>query len=589
MKKKPNRNHGFPVDQKPGGPASPATEKHIGKRIGSNTDQQRPRKNFHYHRSEQDQVRKESSEEGDGTSPAGKGGKSLQSHHLSQSEYRQGFESAVDAIVGIDTKGRIIFLNKGAEELFQYSTAELLGRSVEILIPVRFRQTLVEQRRKTSANPWGYFTKAGKDLYARRKNATEFQADTTVVFLQTEKEPLILTTIRDLSKHKQREDQLLQAQKMEALGCLAGGVAHDFNNLLSVILGYTELELKNPTSNTSPIRKSLKEIQKAGTAAASLTHQLLLFGRKEVQDPKIVNLNEVLNEMAGMVSQLLNDDIELVMKMDPNLGTVKIDPTQMKQVILNLAANARDAMPHGGKLMIETANVDFDGRNVSLSNVPPGRYVKLKVEDTGRGIDEYVRSHIFEPFVTTKKEGTGLGLATVYGIIKQSGGDIVVDSAPRQGTTFAIFIPRLRAAHRIRHIPTLERNPVGGSATILIVEDRDSLRELVCKYLKGCGYKVLEAKDGIRALRKVKRYHGPIHLLLTDVVMPVISGPELSARVKARFPETKVMFMSGCSLDTTQRHGLPNEGILLLRKPFQLGVLAQNVYEALNGGNRSED
>lgn len=476
-----------------------------------------------------------------------------------------------------------MFLNKGAEELFQYSTAELLGRSVEILIPVRFRQSLIEQRRRNPADPWGCFTKAGKDFYARRKNATEFLADVTSDLLQTQSEALTLTTIRDLPKQKQRDEQLRQAQKLEALGRLAGGVAHDFNNLLSVILGYTELELKSP-SNSGPIRKSLEEIQKAGTAAASLTHQLLLFGRKDIQEPKIVNLNEVLTEMEGTVSQLLGDDIELVMGMDPDLGTVKVDPTQTKQVILNLVANARDAMPYGGKLMIETANVDFDGaRNASLSNLPSGRYVKLKVEDTGRGIDDYMRSHIFEPFFTTKKEGTGLGLATVYGIIKQSGGDIVVDSAPARGTTFAILLPRLAAANRIRRLISVETTPVAGSGTILIVEDRDSLRKVVCKYLKGCGYKVLDARDGIRALQKVKRYPGPIHLLLTDVVMPVISGPELAARVKARFPETKVLFMSGCSLDTIQRHRLPNGGTKVLKKPFPLAVLAQNVSGALKG------
>ena len=582
-KKNPNLSQGSPVDQNTGGHASATPGERLGKRIGSNTDQPRPRPKFLHKREVQDQERKESREKDNGTLPLRKGEESPQSHHLSRSEHRQAFESTLDAVVGIDTQGRILFLNKGAEDLFQYSTAELLGHSVEILIPVRFRKSLVEQRRRDSANPWGCFTQSGTEYYARRKNATEFLADVISDLLETERGPIILTTIRDLAKEKQMDDQIRQAQKMEALGRLAEGVAHDFNNLLSVMLGYTELALNNP-GNRGPIRKSLEEIQKAGAAAASLTRQLLLLGRKDIQDPKIVNLNEVLNEMEGIVSQLLGDDIELVVGMDPHLGTVKADPTQIQQVILNLAANARDAMPHGGKLMIETANMDFDSaRNASLSNLPAGRYVKLKVKDTGRGIDEYMRSHIFEPFFTTKKEGTGLGLATVYGIIKQSGGEIVVDSAPKQGTTFAIYLPRLDETNRIHHFPGVETDPVGGSETILVVEDRDSLRELVCKFLKGCGYKVLEARNSIKAFRKIRRYSGPIHLLLTDVVMPVISGPELAARVKARFPETKVLFMSGCSLDTTQRHGLLNGGIKVLKKPFPLAVLAQNVSEALQG------
>ena len=513
----------------------------------------------------------------------GEGGK--QSPYRSQSESRAVFDPRSYAIVGLDTQGRIIFSNKAVEELFQYSRTELLGQSVEILMPVRFRRKNVEQSRRYSPSYWNHFMNANAEFHARQKNGTEFPAEVISEILEIEEGTIILATIRNLHDRKHMDDQSRQAQKMEALGRLAGGVAHDFNNLLSIMLGYTEMALKRPDLK-GPFRKSLEEIQKAGATAASLSHQLLLFSRKEIQNPEVVNLNHVVSEMGNILQQLLGEDVEVVVRKDPSLGAVKVDPTQIKQVILNLAANARDAMPRGGKLVIETGNVEICDTEVTSSpDLPPGRYVRLKVVDTGRGISEHIRSHLFEPFFTTKKEGTGLGLATTYGIVKNSGGIILVDSTPMEGTAFSIYLPHLITLNEMHPAPNPEDDmkPVSGSKTVLVVEDKEALRKLVCKYLNGCGYNVLEAKDGLRALRKARRHPGPIHLLLSDVVMPTLSGPELAMRLIEQRPEMKVLFMSGYAEDMIRNQGILHRKFTVLRKPFSLAVLARNVSEVLGG------
>ena len=494
--------------------------------------------------------------------------------------FRSCLESGLYALVGVDGKGRIVFINKGVEKLFLYTKDELLDKPIEILTPVRCRRSKAEQNQQQLATPWNRFAKGSGTFCARRKNGTEFSAEVFLDQLDTDEGTITVAAIRELLKPKEERELLRQAQKMQALGRLAGGIAHDFNNLLSIIFGYTELALASP-STKGTLRNQLEEIQKAEAAAASLTHQLLLFSRKECHDPKVLILNDVLTEMQDILRQLLGEHIKVSIVRSADLGAVKADLSELKQVILNLAANARDAMDRGGTLIIETANMNVSSNKNGPRDLPPGRYVMLKLTDTGTGIDEHLRSRLFEPFFTTKKEGTGLGLATVYGIVTRCGGHILVDSALRKGTAFTVYLPRLDTPNEIPVTPSVETESAAGSGTILVVEDKDALRVMLCKYLKSCGYKVLEARDGVMALRKFKRYPRPIHILLTDVVMPTISGSELAMRLTEQRPGLRVLIMSGHEESVVRIEGILNKRIKILRKPFSLAILAKSVAETL--------
>jgi CheY-like chemotaxis protein len=379
------------------------------------------------------------------------------------------------------------------------------------------------------------------------------------------------------------EQQLLQAQKMEAVGRLAGGVAHDFNNLLTVINGFAAL-LSRQTSTGDPRHEQLKEIMMAGETAASLTRQLLAFSRRQLLEPRVLDLNSVLADIENMLRHLIGEDVELVTTLKPDLGRVKVDPGQIEQVIMNLVVNARDAMPEGGKLFIETSNVEID-ENYVRSHAPmlPGKYVMMAVSDTGCGMDLETQAHIFEPFFTTKEEGrgTGLGLATVYGIVKQSGGFIWVYSEPGQGSTFKIYFPSVEEV-----VPRAKRakgrtKRVEGSITVLVVEDEGGVRSLVCQALASQGYKVLEAAGAARALKISKQHTQPIHLLLTDVVMPRTSGKELVKRLSTLHPETRVLYMSGYTNDAVVRLGLSEGDTPFLQKPFGPDALLLKVREVL--------
>ena len=399
-------------------------------------------------------------------------------------------------------------------------------------------------------------------------------------------------TITDITERKQAEEalrqseeQLRQAQKMEAVGRLAGGVAHDFNNLLMVMRGYGELLLNQLDAN-DPLRRNAEEIQKAAERATALTQQLLAFSRKQVLQPKVLDLNAVVTEVEKMLRRLIGEDIELATTLDPALGPVKADPGQIEQIILNLAVNARDAMPQGGRLTLKTANVTLDQAYVRQHlGATPGPYVLLAVSDTGVGMDAETRSHIFEPFFTTKGvgKGTGLGLSTVYGIVKQSGGTIWVESAPGRGTTFEIYLPLVEegAASGELH-PALPAPTPGGSETILVVEDEMSVRKLAAEFLGSNGYRVLEAQDGGEALQVCEEHRAPIHLLMTDVVMPGMSGRELAVRLTGARPEMKVIYVSGYTDDAIVQHGVREEGTVFLQKPFSLDALARTVREALD-------
>jgi nitrogen-specific signal transduction histidine kinase/CheY-like chemotaxis protein len=392
-----------------------------------------------------------------------------------------------------------------------------------------------------------------------------------------------IATKQDVTEHKQLGQQLIQAQKMEAVGRLAGGVAHDFNNLLTIINGYAAL-LSEETSTEDPRRARLKEILMAGERAASLTRQLLAFSRRQVLEPRVLNLNSVLADIEKMLRRLIGEDVELVSTLKPDVGRVKVDPGQIEQVIMNLALNARDAMPEGGKLLIETSNVEIDEKYVrSHSPMMPGKYVMVAVSDTGCGMDLDTQAHIFEPFFTTKEEGrgTGLGLATVYGIVKQSGGFIWVYSEPGRGSTFKIYLPFIEENVPKAKPAKVRTKQVKGSETVLVVEDEGGVRSLVCQTLASQGYKVLEAAGAAQALKISEQHTEPIHLLLTDVVMPQTDGKKLAMRLSTLHPETKVLYMSGYTDDAIVRHGILNVGTSFLQKPFLPRVLLLKIREVL--------
>jgi PAS domain S-box-containing protein len=389
----------------------------------------------------------------------------------------------------------------------------------------------------------------------------------------------------DVTERRALEQQLRQAQKMEAIGRLAGGIAHDFNNLLMVISGYCEMLLERLGPDPT-LRAHAQEIGNAASRATSLTRQLLAFSRKQMLAPKVIDLNSVVSENLKMLTRVIGEDIDLVMVPGAQVGAVRADPGQIEQVIMNLAVNARDAMPQGGKLTIETANVSFDASYARLHTpAKPGDYVMLAISDTGMGMDAETQSHIFEPFYTTKgPKGTGLGLSTVYGIIKQSEGYIWVYSEAGRGTTFKIYLPRLRAAGQPQLAqPAAAQEPPGpGHETILLVEDETNLRHLTRQSLEHRGYRVLDAADGSTAIRISQAHPGPIHLVLTDVIMPGMNGRELANQISPQRPETRVLYMSGYTENHIGHNGTLEEGIALLQKPFTLPALQAKVREVLD-------
>ena len=391
----------------------------------------------------------------------------------------------------------------------------------------------------------------------------------------------------DITERRLLEQQFRQAQKMEAIGRLAGGIAHDFNNLLMVISGYTQI-LLGELKGDSSLRKAANEIEKAADRAAALTRQLLAFSRKQVLSPKVLDLNALVLDNLKMLPRLIGEDIEVVNLPGAELGRIKADPGQLAQVILNLAVNARDAMPQGGKIILETLNVAVEeGYTQKRVSMPAGDYVMLAISDTGAGMDVETQSHIFEPFFTTKgQQGTGLGLSTVYGIVKQSGGYIWVYSEQGKGTTFKIYFPRVSEAEVPAQAESRARKAVAGKETILLVEDEPTLRELVRRFLERHHYTVLEAEDGRAALDVVSQYTGRIHLLLTDIVMPDMNGRELARRLLRLRPGTPVIYMSGYTERTIQQNGELEPGLAFLQKPFTEETLMEKVRAVLESRER---
>ncbi|TLY54232.1 MAG: response regulator [Gemmatimonadetes bacterium] len=420
----------------------------------------------------------------------------------------------------------------------------------------------------------------------RAKDGKLFEVDLVTRPLEFAGRRARLILAHDVTAQRQLEEQLRQSQKMEAVGQLAGGIAHDFNNLLTAILGSTQLLLNNMPSG-DPRREDAEEVRHAGLRAAELTRQLLAFSRRQVLAPKVLELNVVVGNMDRMLRRLLGEDVELVTSLDPTAGAVNADPGQLEQVLLNLAVNARDAMPGGGRLSIETTRLALHEEHLERRHrLPPGDYACLVVTDTGVGMDEATQAHLFEPFFTTKEvgKGTGLGLATVYGIVKQSGGYIWVYSEPRRGTTVKVYLPRVPGASEAPAPAPPARAARGGNETVLLVEDAAPVRALARRSLEACGYRVLDASDGPSALELSARHAAGIDLLVTDVVMPGMSGRELAERLAPQRPEMKVLYTSGYTDDAMVRQGVLNAGVAFLQKPFVPDMLARKVREVLDGG-----
>ena len=385
---------------------------------------------------------------------------------------------------------------------------------------------------------------------------------------------------------RQSEEQLRQVQKIEAMGRLAAGVAHDFNNILTAITGHSELLLRQLDAD-DPRRKNAEQIEKVAYLAAGLTRQLLIFSRKQVIEPRVLDLNAVILDIKKMLRRLIGEDIEFCTLLDPAAGHIKADPGQIEQVIMNLAVNARDAMPNGGKLTVTTANITPDKNHLkNFPDMDAGDYVMLAIADTGTGMSEEVKAHLFEPFFTTKPsgKGTGLGLATCFGIVKQNTGHINVQSELGSGTTFKIYFPQVLSAIeplRVRNLPT---GVAGGNETVLLVEDEPVVRELAVATLREKGYTVVEAVNGEEGLRLARQHDGKIDLVLTDVVMPVMGGKEMADALRTSHPDTKVLFTSGYTEDALGHHGVLRPGILFLPKPYLTATLARKVREVLDEG-----
>jgi len=507
----------------------------------------------------------------------------IEERKRAEDRFRVLVETAPTGIVIADERGRIAEVNAQALQMFGYDRGELIGEVIEILLPERLRSSHQGHRSGYMKEPHVRPMGVGMELLARRKDGTEFPVEISLGPLVTKEGVLVSSTIVDITGRKKMEGQLRQAQRMEAIGKLAGGVAHDFNNLLAVILGSADVVLDQLPAD-HPSRRKLELIRQAGSSAADLTRQLLAFSRQQMLQPRVLDLKEIVGRTQVLLSRLIAENIQFTISLEPSLGQVKADPGQIEQVLLNLAVNARDAMPQGGRLRIEARNVELDDSYRDVHQpVIPGRYVMLAVEDTGCGMDRATQSRIFDPFFTTKElgKGTGLGLATVYGIVKQSGGYIWIYSELGKGTIFKVYLPRVDESTQ----PVEQEEPdqliSRGCETILLVEDSDSLRELAQEYLESVGYSVLEAASGKEALQKARGFHGTIHLLLTDVVMPEMSGPELASQMVSLRPGIKVIFTSGYTDDTVARQGALDPGVTFIQKPYRPKALAQKIREVL--------
>jgi len=501
----------------------------------------------------------------------------------SEARYRSLVQSAVYGIYRSSLEGRFFDVNPALIAMLGYDSAEevvaLDPKSDVFLDPIEQARVMGEFQRGASLD--------NVEVRWKRKDgsAITVRLSGRVVNSPEESAAEVVEVIaEDITERRVLENQFRQAQKMEAVGRLAGGVAHDFNNLLMVISGYAEVLLEQ-TRKGSPLYPKIEAIHQAADRATTLTRQLLAFSRKQLLELKVVDLNLIIEDMERLLRPLIGENIELMTELGPDLGRTRADAGQIEQVIMNLVVNAKDAMPSGGKIVIKTANarLNNEDRRREYNYLQPGLYVLVSVTDTGEGMDKETQSRIFEPFFTTKEKGkgTGLGLSTVYGIIKQSGGYVLVESELRKGTTFRIYLPRVEDALEPMGAVGASRSHSGGSETVLLVEDEESVRKLVRETLESKGYKVLEADNGESALQIVSAHRGEIHMLITDVVMPGMSGRELSARLCALHPQTKVLYLSGYTEDAIVHEGVIDPETAFLQKPFTLQNLSRKVREVL--------
>ncbi len=497
---------------------------------------------------------------------------------------RQRFAAFMRHLPGVafmkDREGRYVFYNEAAQGLFQLDPADFLGKTDHEVWPPEYADRFI----------------ANDDAVLRRKALVEAVEAVPhrqgVHYWLIYKFPIVDENDEvqfiggmgiDITERRQLEDQLRQSQKMEAVGRLAGGVAHDFNNLLTVISGYGDMIMRG-LAPEDPLHGCVEEVLKAASRATSLTNQLLAFSRRQVIQPKILDLNILVANMDRMLRRVIGEHIELETVLTPGLGSVKADAGQLEQVIMNLAVNARDAMPEGGKLYIRTGNVDVPHSSRLHADVRPGSYVRLTVADTGKGMDAEIMVHLFEPFYTSKAtgKGTGLGLSTVYGIVKQSGGEIVVESQPGSGATFHIYLPRIIGVMDTKQAARAQGLARPGTETILLVEDEPGVRQLVRDMLHRLGYTILEAGSGAEALRIFEQHRGGIDLLLTDVIMPQMSGRDLAERLRTAQSSLKVLYMSGYTDDMLAHHGVLEPNVYLLPKPFAPDELGAKLREVLD-------
>jgi two-component system, cell cycle sensor histidine kinase and response regulator CckA len=506
---------------------------------------------------------------------------------------------------------RIVFVNDAYTRLTGYSPDDVIGRTHQVLSGSETDRSQIETVRRALAS----WKPARLELLTRRKDGSAFWAELNVVPIadragryshwvvvhrdisvqkaaeetlrenDARKQAVLQSTLESVTTEKKSlEAQLRHAQRMEGIGMVAGGVAHDFNNLLTVISGFTEMVISRMKPEDSS-RVMLREVYKAGERGAGLTRQLLAFSRKQILQVRVLDLNDLIADAGAMLSRVIGEDVQMATDLEPALGRVTADAGQIEQVLLNLCVNARDAMPRGGRITIQTRNAELDDNSACVHpGVKPGRYVLLAFRDTGTGMDEATRARVFEPFFTTKEsgKGTGLGLATVYGIVKQSNGVIEFDSAPGQGTTFRIYLPRVEEAVPARKSASGEFKAPRGTETLLVVDDDAAVRTLSRLALQSFGYRVLDAVDGPTALSVAGAHQAPIHLLVTDVVMPGMTGRELADHLTGLRPALKVLYVSGYTDDAVIRAGVTAGDVAFLAKPITPGVLARKVRQVLD-------
>lgn len=510
----------------------------------------------------------------------------------SERMYRILAENVTDVIWTADLDLRLTYVSPSIQPLAGAGPEDVMRAGLRgLLSPEGLTKALAALREESELDDRGQLPAGHSrtlELDLRTRDGRSVCTETRSQFLRDPngRRCGVVGVTRDITERKRLEEKFLQAQKLETVGRLAGGVAHDFNNLLTVITGYTGILADQASQWPESQRSAIEEVRKAATRASSLTHQLLAFSRRQTLQPRTLNLNHVVSDMEKMVRRLIGEDVELITRLDPELACVSADQNQIEQVLMNLAVNARDAMPGGGKLIIETRNFTWDGsRGPSRPDMAPGQYALLSVSDTGMGMPPDTQSHLFEPFFTTKEtgKGTGLGLSTVYGIIRQSDGHITVYSEVGQGSTFKIYLPRCGGSEAADEAPSGAAQSTGASETLLLVEDEADVRRLLRAMLLSSGYRIIEARNGADALAAAEAHAGPISLVVTDVIMPGMNGREVYERLLARRPGVLVLYISAYTDETVFQRGVLAPDTPFLSKPFTRDVLLAKIREILAG------